>query len=284
MTQHLHNRLRQLQGLVTIDAWHEGQPQSGRVDLHAYVYFDEARLGGQVGDEIAFRLQLKRAELKLLQSEPKSFSIDPATIWRGDEDASGKTTYTTETGGSRSADGRVKLTISPSPELELTGGGKISTQEVYKSETTIDKSTKTILVSFSRNDRDQPTWILKPDRGSPRLDDISLLNGQPWDDKKQSLLNLDVNSKHESQEMLSALRLCLICRREDLHFYDIKARKLGQDFQLIPDASPKRIIVQEYLRDALISEGLHAGDMNSPFSIIYLGEAVSEQRRPNAYE
>lgn len=284
MTQHLHNRLRQLQGLVTIDAWHEGQPQSGRVDLHAYVYFDEARLGGQVGDEIAFRLQLKRAELKLLQSEPKSFSIDPATIWRGDEDASGKTTYTTETGGSRSADGRVKLTISPSPELELTGGGKISTQEVYKSETIIDKSTKTILVSFSRNDRDQPTWILKPDRGSPRLDDISLLNGQPWDDKKQSLLNLDVNSKHESQEMLSALRLCLICRREDLHFYDIKARKLGQDFQLIPDASPKRIIVQEYLRDALISEGLHAGDMNSPFSIIYLGEAVSEQRRPNAYE
>lgn len=284
MTQHLHNRLRQLQGLVTIDAWHEGQPQSGRVDLHAYVYFDEARLGGQVGDEIAFRLQLKRAELKLLQSEPKSFSIDPATIWRGDEDASGKTTYTTETGGSRSADGRVKLTISPSPELELTGGGKISTQELYKSETIIDKSTKTILVSFSRNDRDQPTWILKPDRGSPRLEDISLLNGQPWDDKKQSLLNLDVNSKHESQEMLSALRLCLICRREDLHFYDIKARKLGQDFQLIPDASPKRIIVQEYLRDALISEGLHAGDMNSPFSIIYLGEAVSEQRRPNAYE
>lgn len=284
MTQHLHNRLRQLQGLVTIDAWHEGQPQSGRVDLHAYVYFDEARLGGQVGDEIAFRLQLKRAELKLLQSEPKSFSIDPATIWRGDEDASGKTTYTTETGGSRSADGRVKLTISPSPELELTGGGKISTQEVHKSETIIDRSTKTILVSFSRNDRDQPTWILKPDRGSPRLDDISLLNGQPWDDKKQSLLNLDVNSKHESQEMLSALRLCLICRREDLHFYDIKARKLGQDFQLIPDASPKRIIVQEYLRDALISEGLHAGDMNSPFSIIYLGEAVSEQRRPNAYE
>jgi hypothetical protein len=284
MTQHPHNRLRQLQGLVTIDAWHEGQPQSGHVDLHAYVYFDEARLGGQVGDEIAFRLQLRRAELKLIQSEPKSFYIDPATVWRGDEDASGKTTYTTELNGSRSKEGRARVTISPNPELELTGGGKVSAEEKHKFETTVERSTKTIIVSFSRNDRDQPTWVMKPDRHAARLDDILLLNGQPWDDKKQSLLVLQVNTKHESQEMLSALRLCVICRREDLHFYDIRARKKGQDFQLIPDSSPKRLIVQEYLRDALISEGLHAGDMNSPFSVIYLGEAVSEQRRPDIYE
>jgi hypothetical protein len=284
MTQHFHNRLRQLQGLVTIDAWHEGQPQSGRVDLHAYVNFDEARLGGQVADEIAFRLQLKRAELKLLQSEPKSFTIDPANIWRGDEDTSGKTTYTIEDGKSRSSDANAKLTIGPSPELELTGGGKASSTESRKIETTIDRSTKTISVSFSRNDRDQPTWVLKPDRNAPRLDDILLLDGQPWDDKKQNLLALHVNAKHESQEMLSALRLCLICRREDLYFYDIQTRKLGEEFQPLLDASPKRIIVQEYLRDALISEGLHAGDMNSPFSIINLGEAVSEQRRPESYE
>ena len=243
MSQHPHNRLRQLQGLVTIDAWHEGQPQSGRVDLHAYVHFDEARLGGQAGDEIAFRLQLRRAELKFTQSEPKSFVIDPANIWRGDEDTSGKSTYTIETGGSRSLDRNAKLTIGSSPELELAGGSKSSTQESYKSEMTIDKSTKTILVSFSRNDRDQPTWILKPDSNAPSLDDILLLNGQPWNDKQQILLAMQVNPKHESQEMLSALRLSIICRREDLYFYDMRSRKPGHDFEKIPDSSPKRLVI-----------------------------------------
>jgi hypothetical protein len=282
MSHHPHNRLRQLQGLVTIDAWHEGHPYAGHVDLHAYVHFDEARLGGQSGDEIAFRLQLKRAELKLLQSEPKSFAIDPANIWRGDQDTSGKVIHTVEVGGSRSSDATASVNIGSSPELALKGGGKTTTQFSEKTETTSERSTKSICVSFRRNDKDQPAWILQPDVNAPKLNDVLLLRGQPWDDKQQRLLLMYVNAKHETQEMTAALRLCIICKREDLYFYDIMTRKSNEEFLPVPDVSTKRLVIQEYLRDALVAEGLPVGDMNSPFSAVYLGEAISEQRRPHA--
>jgi hypothetical protein len=284
MDNHRHNRLRQLQGLVTIDAWHEGHPHSGQVDLHAYVYFDEARLGGQAGDEVAFRLQLRKAEIKLLQSEPKSFSIDTANVWRGDSDPSGRITQTTERVNARASDRNASIFVKASPELSLVGGGKSSNSLTEKTEVQSDRSTKTIKVSFKRNDIDQPTWVLHPDVNSPKIDELQVLSGQPWDDKTQRLLIMYVDKGHENKQMLSSLRLCLICRSEDLYFYDIATRTLGGEFQSIPDTSTKKLIVQEYLRKALLSEGLHAGDMNSPFSFIYLGEAISEQRRINEGE
>lgn len=272
------NRLRQLQGLVTIDAWHEGVPKSGRVDLHAYIYFDEARLGGQRGDEVAFRLQLRKAELKFLQSEPKTFAIDPGAIWRGDRDPSGKITRSIERRRARSAEAGFGFEVSTAPTAKV--GGKIEKQDSIAERTEIvtEAPVKTVKVSFRRTDKDQPVWHFQTTENSDRIDDISVLTGQPWDDKTQKLLSLSVDRGAEDKEMLSSIRLCLICRREDLYFYDIKMRLPDGNFSKLPKDSPKTVIVQEYLKRALLNEGLPSGDMESPFSIIHLGEVVSEAR------
>lgn len=281
MAAYSQNRLRQLQGLVTIDAWHEGVPTEGHVELYAYVNFDEARLGGKAGDEVAFRLLLKRAELRLLQSEPKSFSIDPAKIWRGDQDTSGTTSRSVEKKRARSSDGSASLTIKESPELSLKGGRNENTELVEKLEVTNNRTPAPMTVSFRRPDKSQPSWDVKPGPGAPSLNDMAYLLGQPWHDKDRRLMVMYVNTKHEQNEMLSSIRLCIICKREDLHFYDIMTKDRSGRFTKIEDTSPKLLVIQEYLRSALLAEGLPAPDMESPFSPIYLGEAISEPRRPD---
>lgn len=275
-----HNRLRQLKGLVSLDPWHEANPRTGRVDLYAYVNFDEARLGGEQQDEIAFRLHLRRAEIKLLQSDPKSYDIDPGRIWRGDQDRNGMMTRKVErefgSEGKFSANGKVSESgIEASAGIEKSHHNRRRESEEY----VLPHSDKTISVSFQRNDRGQPTWRLRPNEEAPLEEGFPVLNGQAWDDKLQRLLSLDVNKKLAEKEMLSSLRLCVICKREDIVFHDIQVRGADGIFYRIPDWSPKKVVVQEYLKASLISEGLHVADMDSPFSIVTLGEAISEPRR-----
>lgn len=275
-----HNRLRQLKGLVSLDPWHENNPRTGRVDLYAYVSFDEARLGGEQQDEIAFRLHLRRAEIKLLQSEPKSYEIDPGRIWRGDQDRTGMMTRKVETEAGSDRKRAMNGGISEKG-LEAAASAEFSRRDHRRESTeyVLPHSEKTIIVSFQRNDRGQPTWRLRPSSEAPCEDGFPVLNGQAWDDKTQLLLSMRADQKLAEQEMLSSIRMCLICKREDIVFHDLQVRGADGEFNEIPDWSPKKVVVQEYLKSSLIREGLHAADMDSPFSIITLGEAISEHRR-----
>ena len=275
-----HNRLRQLKGLITIDAWHEKAEGRSRVDLFAYVNFDSARLGGEGGDEIAFRMSLRSAEIKLLQSEPKTYSIDPGLIWRGDCDQTRRLKRTIESGDS----------LSKTGEIGVRGGVKSAITGLFrrqstrnrheKLEYTSDEPPKAISVTFERTSRDQPVWVLRPAPHAPRIEKKHILFGQPWNERAEPLLSLAPDKIAEQRELLSSLRLCVICKREDIIFHDISVRSRGGQFVDVPMTEPKRLIVQEYLKSSLISEGLPVGDMNSPFSIITLGEVISEQRRP----
>lgn len=279
MSSYSHNRLRQLKGLVTIDPWHEGNPILGDVTLHAYVSFDEGRLGGEAQDDIAFRMRLRKAEIKLLQSEPKSFEIDPAAIWRGDKDPSGKIVRKTQ---ASTSSGRAKGLKIDAAGSGVKASANYAVNENEKNESVLEvetlESLKRISVSFQRNYRDQPSWILTPLADSPKVDGVGVLDGQPWDDKLQSLISMKPDKKLARQELLSSLCLCLICRVEDIVFFDIAVRGKDGRFCELPKCSPKGLVVEEYLKKSLIREGLPDADFASPFAILTLGEAVSEAR------
>ncbi|WP_324751183.1 hypothetical protein SH591_07495 [Sphingomonas sp. LY54] len=273
------NRLRQLKGLVTIDPWHEGKPLQGSVALHAYVHFDEARLGGEAGDEISFRLFLRRAEIKLLQTEPKSFEIDPREIWRGDDDITGKIVHSAE---ERSGSQTLKAASTGIGARTLLSGAvskAADSAQVRKTEISAEGPVKRIAISFQRTSPDQPTWILRPTTNAPHVEGYQILSGRAWDEGLQRLLTMRVNRRHAATEMLAAIKLLIQCRREDIIFSDIKVRHSDGSYNALSDSSTKRLVVQEYLKDQLIREGLHAGDMNAPFSVVVLGEATSEFRQ-----
>ncbi|MFD1786631.1 hypothetical protein ACFSC3_03500 [Sphingomonas floccifaciens] len=279
MAENTHNRLRQLQGLISIDAWHGESTVTGHVDLRAYVNFDEARLGGQSDDEVAFRLSLRKAELILRQSEPKSFKFDPAHLWRGDKSISVERKTLKNAGRknirSRSSD----LEASKSPKLSFSSERSSEDSISGSVESKAEESSKTINVSFSRNDPTRPGWILKPREDAPRVKDAEVLYGQPWDEDEISLAKLIMNKNHASAEMLSMLSIYVICRQEDLVFHDIKIKGQNGTWITMPEASPKRFVIQEYLRKSLMSEGLPGSDLHNPFAIVHLGEAISEFRK-----
>lgn len=272
-----HNRLRQLQGLVSIDAWYT-RPNAPEqtADLHVYAFFDEARLGGRTEDQIAFRMVLRHAEIRVGQTEPTSFQFDPAAIWRGDDDTTGtvKRTETEQTETAKVLEGRVGVSTA---SLSAGGGGKAGKKQTRSLELETDQPLKAMSVSFSRHDRAMPTWILKPTGFRTHPEGIASLHGLPWPSDQQRLLRLARRSGHVGDD--SDIRISVTCRREDLHFFDIHVR--GGDGRFVPveKQEPRRIAIEEYLRSALAAEGLPSPDMKSMFSTVTLGIVLAEPRR-----
>jgi len=275
------NRLRQLQGLVSIDAWHT-PPTSDRprADLHVYAYFDEGRLGGCTEDSLAFNMVLRQAELRINQTEPRSFGFDPAKIWRGEIDKIGRAKQTRTEQQESTRDLEAKVEVRPTT-LSGSAGGKahLAQGTSTTSQVEVEESLKKTLVSFSRTDRTMPTWVLKPGSQSEKRDGISYLHGSPWSSDQQRLLQLVRRNGHRGDD--SDVRISLVCRREDLYFYGIRVRNAAGEFEELQDAEPRRVAIQEYLRGLLLREELPAPDMNSPYSLVTLGIVVSEPRHPD---
>lgn len=276
-----HNRLRQLQGLVAIDAWHDvPEPGSRVADLHVYAHFDEARLGGQVEDSVAFRMVLRRAELRVSQTEPASFRMDPAGIWRGGEDPKGKVKQTERQSSERSRKFEAKAELRPAA-LSASASGKLENERSHGSslEVETEQALSGISVSFQRNDRATPTWLLKATGFATHPEGVASLQGLPWSADQQKMLRLVKKEGWKGDD--SDVRVTVACRREDLHFYDIHVRGADGDFSPVRNDSPMRVVIEEYLRNALTSEGLPCGDMSSMFSHIILGVVLSEPRHPD---
>jgi hypothetical protein len=276
-----HNRLRQLQGLVTIDSWYSSDEKRRSVaDLHVYVHFKEARLGGQQADEIAFRMALRQAEIRVSQSEPASFYFDPQEIWRGDEDPTGRVTQKIAASARASFEGEGQLAASPvnvGASIKAKSAASQSNQGSVEVES--KQTLKGISVSFSRHDANHPTWVLKPTGfNGTRVLDEPVLEGRPWPAKQQRLLQMTTRPSGLAKDP-SAIFIKIACRREDIRFYDIHIRDREGEFRKVANEAPLRSTIEEYLKNCLAREGLPAGDMKSIFSIVILGEAIAEPRR-----
>ncbi|OSZ64311.1 hypothetical protein CAP40_16740 [Sphingomonas sp. IBVSS2] len=116
---------------------------------------------------------------------------------------------------------------------------------------------------------------------SPQVHGSSILQGAPWDEAVKMLARMKVDARHLAEEMESQIRLAIVCKREDLVFSDIMIKLADGQFVNMSEGSPKRLIVQEYLKQSLVSADLPSADMMSPFAVIWLGEAISEPRSDN---
>lgn len=87
------NRKRALAEVVAVDAWHQGFAQKvERVDLHVDVVFKSGRVGGEPGDDVRFRLRLKRAEVVVIVPPTEPAKIDKASVSRDAPQISAKAT------------------------------------------------------------------------------------------------------------------------------------------------------------------------------------------------
>lgn len=276
MVSNLHNRLRQLKGLVTIDAWHTRRQGSAVVDLHAYVFFREARLGGQAEDDIAFKMVLRQAEIRVSQTEPPSFDIDPAEVWRGDEDPTGRILWRQSKGSETATGVEASAELSATPRMGGKGEMKRAARHDESVEIETNQPLTGINVSYSGVDRRHPVWTLRPTgfRTSKNFSE-PVLEGQPWSAKQQRLLQLtSIQGRPDQSDVI----IKIACRREDLHFYDIHVRDRAGELVPVLDEAPQRVAIEEFLKNCLIREGLPAGDLHSMFAIIILGDVVSEPR------
>src|SRR5205823_1663756 len=93
------NRRRAFAEIVSLDAWHEPFSEaSSKVDLHADVVFETARVGGEDDSPVRFRLSMRRAEVVIVIPEWEPVGVDKASVSRDNPPpAKGKRDITIET-------------------------------------------------------------------------------------------------------------------------------------------------------------------------------------------
>lgn len=267
------NRLRQLEGLITVDAWHSRLTENNRIaDLFMYVNFEEARLG----DRVIFRLNLRRAEISVIVAGDPPFSIDPEHIWRGDTGTSGCITYKNETERDTSISAKI-LAAFNLQKIDASVGINANTTYSSKTSNSSEAAMKVspIRVDFDRHIENRPTWIMRPS-GLPTAGDPSgeFLNGTPWAEGKRRLLRFVDRRDDTSIGDDPSVKVRISCKREDLHFHDFRVEDSVGKWQRIDDSS-KIIVAEEYLKRKLVGTGLHAGNLRNPFSLVILGDLWS---------
>jgi hypothetical protein len=266
MADNLGNQRRAFADVVTIEAWHRPfTDQVAMVDLHADVVFSTARVGGETGSLVTFRLSLKRAELVVVVPVNEPASVDITSVAREGPDQDAVLTKTIET----SMEANTKAGFSASVSTaRVTGGATLGAEGKarYSASDKLKISEKIglILVSQSKTADGHYRWSMEP-RAS------GILEGRPWNAAKEPRLKLRTVGKGRSK-LPPTVRVELSCRQEDLVIDDIeiKDRGLWATVRNSLGFHAKRAAAVSYIRARLIEDGLEVKNIEDRFGQLTL--------------
>lgn len=261
------NTHRSLEGLVSVNAWFSQDPDNFRkLSLHADVSFGEERLGGDPQSSITFKLSVKRCDIIFILPSAAPFRIDPASV-RSPQPLNPKQVTMTDR-KAVSAAARAKLSVasrgpSVSADVEVDAQSEKSSQSS-------SQQLKSMYHEVWKRVRGNHAWTV-----DGRELEQQRLAGPVFNAKKEPRLSV-IDQRSEDTHRLDAKNniepvstIRVSCLREDIDIYDIAykdpkdqvffERKKHKDLQLFT--------ARQIIENALLSEGLVAGDLTSdPFA------------------
>ncbi|WP_340271389.1 hypothetical protein [Sulfitobacter pontiacus] len=257
------NRHRTLQELVSVNAWFvQDKERPTRFTLHADVSFNEERLGGGEETNVIFKLAVKRCDIIFEPPSVDPFRVDPATV-RMPQPLNPKSVLETST-TVKKAGGRATLRLNP-----LTPSGEISADVGY------EKGNTTTVTSQQDAGMYREMW--KKVRGNHAWSvsgkdlENGRLAGPVFDGKNDPRLTL-LDGRPESQRArdfaqnnIPVAVVRVRCLREDIDIYDIQLTKPEKQslFSKGKGQDEKMLVAREVLKEALLREGLVAGDIST---------------------
>lgn len=273
MTTNTSNRRRAFADVVSIDAWHgDFGDKVRKVDLHADVVFDTARVGGEEESQIRFRLSLKKAEVIVTVPDHEPVAVDKGSVSRDNPVVTGVSTRTYEqekTGrGKASLRGSLRKGVpSANLDLSLEGEARVATKK------RIDVSEKITLMEVVQSVTGEGNyrWLVSAAGGGK-------LRGKPWDPVKKPRLKLVDKRTNRSKSLPPSVRVEVKCLREDLLIEDIEIKNGG-----IWGLTKGRLgfenryaAAEAYIREALSKEGLEVKNISDDFGQLTLASTIAE--------
>lgn len=267
------NRKRALAEVVAVDAWHQGFTQKvDRVDLHVDVAFMSGRVGGEPGDDVRFRLRLKRAEVVVIVPPTEPAKIDKASVSRDTPQIAAKATEKRllKTQISAGAKGKAKVNqAGPGGGLDLTFDASSSRSK--ETAITITQALQAMSVTQTETADGAYSWIVEPAVNET-------LAGKPWDASKAPRLKVIDKRPDRTKGIEPNIRIEVRCRREDLEITDIalKNQTVWAGFAKDPLGRNKVAAAEALIRTKLFQAGLMAGDLDDPFAQMTLCATIAE--------
>jgi hypothetical protein len=269
------NRIRIFSELVSLDAWHlPFTDKRTSVALHADVGFSTARLGGEEESPVRFKVDLKRAELRIIVPETEPLSIDSASVQRIDaprtKTLKDRSVKKTRAGAGAEVSGRANAT-------GLSGTAALRAAAAYDTEQSVEvvetRKVGMIVASHSLDADGNHRWTFSPNKTEPRLD------GKPWAAKDFPLLTLKDQRLSPRSGLSSTVRLELSCYREDLNIFDIRLKD-GNLLDALKETigfANRMIAAEAFIRNRLEREGLPAPRMAEDYAVIELAQITASE-------
>lgn len=267
------NRKRALAEIVAVDAWHQGFTQKvERVDLHVDVVFQSGRVGGEPGDDVRFRLRLKRAEVVVIVPPTEPAKIDKGSISRDAPQISAKATE------KREISTKVAAGVKSKAKLDQTGPGgglnltlDASAIRSKDAAVIITQSLQAMSVTQTETADGDYSWVVEPSVNKT-------LAGRPWDAGKAPRLKVVDQRQDRTKGIEPNIRIEVRCRREDLDITDItlKNQTAWAGFAKDPLGRNKVAAAEALIRTKLFQAGLVAGHLDDPFAQMTLCAAIAE--------
>lgn len=238
------------------------------------VSFREERLGGEADDPVRFRVALLSCEIAvILPVGETKLAIDPRSI-ASDQKCSVVSRSLEHVSG-HSAEGAIAL------KTDLTGmsggvEGKISGSKSTTDTVTIRGETPLLLGQRSRTNNGDLSWIITRADGSGVLDQVV------WDAKNEPRFDLidnrDATLRQNDMrtQLHPTIRVEIHCRSEDLQIKDItltdpEERKVTA---LWAGERKRKKAAEAFIKRALLTEGLHAGNIHDPYGRLIVGDMI----------
>ncbi|MFV1753403.1 hypothetical protein [Phaeobacter sp. JH18-37] len=265
------NTHRSLQNLVSVNAWFsQDLDDERRFTLHADVSFGEERLGGGSSSKVVFKLSVRRCDIVFVPPTVAPFRIDPSSV-HSPRPLNPKSVIMKETRKSKIG-GRTKLSLNslkPSASVELEG----SLEREKMTETSSEKLESMYHEVWKRINGNH-AWTV-----DGRQLDNQRLAGPVFDASNQPRLTLvdrrdpETKKRDAKRNLEPVASIRVSCLREDIDIYDIAYKDQADQavFETKRFKEEQLLTAREVLKEALVREGLRAGDISSnPFAEMVL--------------
>lgn len=261
------NLVRAVADVVSVEGWSDADGDT--LSIHADVSFRSAAVGGDAGDQVRFRLSLKRAEFVSIVPPTEDVKILPATVAREKFRTSVELTTTRQSETARtsrfSLAGLISATGSRATASGELGRTKALTESEVMSET---QSSAGIAVAQRIGADGAYRWEMVPTSGE-------ILRGSGWDANDSPRFSV---LRPENSKLSHCLKFQIRCLREDLKLDEIEiVGPTGEVHPLFgPDERTKRAAAEAFIKTKLAEAGLISGDLSNPYAEICLLETMVE--------
>lgn len=263
------NKLRTIDKLIAIEGWIVEIKKSQSFSLHLDVIFDEARLGGDSELDVRFRVKVKSCEV--IVKIPEKLSVDKSTVDRR-HPLQAEVTRMIEQVEESGFDGSVGASEKGIGFLvNLFRKNKVNSTESTSERNIIP----VISAAHSKSEAGDYSWKLRPEIGS-------FLEGPAWNANEEPRMTLiDERTADEifsdvSNGFSPNVTVEIHCKREDIEISGIEMKDdKDQNIFLSKKNKDIRLAAAEgYIKHALFTEGLSAGDMSDIFSSLILADYI----------